>query len=348
MTTNSNNKFNDSLSTLSNNLKYIPMSNIDLKQLGQKVGELKALFILGQRVIPFMEELFVFIEETSPLLDEINKAIKENLKKMPKATKQLSKVTQATETASTEIMDTVDRVNNGLYEVIQNLGKFKENQSLFLANPINLLQSVVDATKEKRDITPIVDEIQSFIERARSVIGNEHEGIINDIVDTLNSISDDANNIINSLQIQDITAQQLAAVNHLLESVQVRLTGIMNAFQNEESKSNKFDENIKISKLHRAIAFDPNAVDAIEHQEHRQTDIDDMMANPEQYICGDCFNNKKSDGGEGNEGEIDPDKIIASFQNQSVPPQQKAAEPEPEDENENEELSEDDIAALFG
>ena len=39
----------------------------------------------------------------------------------------------------------------------------------------------------------------------------------------INKIKDDANNITLSLQVQDITSQQLAAVNHLIESVQAKL-----------------------------------------------------------------------------------------------------------------------------
>ncbi|MBL7975629.1 MAG: chemotaxis protein CheZ, partial [Candidatus Kapabacteria bacterium] len=77
----------------------------DLQQLLAKSEELKALFVLGQRVVPFLEELFVFVREVSPALEDINKSIEDNLSRIPKASKQLSKVTEATELATNEIMD---------------------------------------------------------------------------------------------------------------------------------------------------------------------------------------------------------------------------------------------------
>ncbi len=86
------------------------MKELDIKELLRKADELRALFVLGQRVIPFLEELFSFIGEIQPLLEEINKSIKENLSKMPNLSKQLSKVTEATELATNEILDIIDGI----------------------------------------------------------------------------------------------------------------------------------------------------------------------------------------------------------------------------------------------
>ena len=73
------------------------MKDKDLSVLLKKTDELRALFVLGQRVLPFLEEIFMFVSEIKPLLDDINHSIEENLKKMPNVSKQLSKVTEATE-----------------------------------------------------------------------------------------------------------------------------------------------------------------------------------------------------------------------------------------------------------
>lgn len=54
---------------------------LDIRELLQKSEELKALFVLGQRVIPFLEEIFLFIKDTSPLIQDISVSIKDNLKK---------------------------------------------------------------------------------------------------------------------------------------------------------------------------------------------------------------------------------------------------------------------------
>ena len=58
------------------------MKEIDLDSFLQKSEELKALFVLGQRVIPFLEEILVFTKDIYPEIEEINKSIEDNLKKI--------------------------------------------------------------------------------------------------------------------------------------------------------------------------------------------------------------------------------------------------------------------------
>ena len=304
---------------------------MDVKAFKLKLDELKALFILGQRVLPFMEELFEFIEETQPLLDDINNAIKENLKKMPNASKQLSKVTQATEVASTEIMDTVDRVNDNLYKVINELEEFRSYQEQLFNNPITLLETIAEGISAGKDLTPHLKDVQHFISRVKEIKDKEHNQVIVNIINEVKNITDDANSIINSLQIQDITAQQLAAVNHLLENVQCRLTGIMKNINTEESNhqmsphKSKFDESMRISTLHRSIAFDPDAVDSVTTP-NRQDDIDVMFSNP-NLVCDETENV---------DAVVDPDDIISSFNAANL-----------EEESMDEEFSQDDIDAMF-
>lgn len=319
------------------NNKNQKKANMDAKALKSKVDELKALFILGHRVIPFMEELFAFIEETAPLLDDINHAIKDNLKKMPNASKQLSKVTQATEIASTEIMDTVDRVNNELYKVITELEEFNINHEQLFNNPITLLKTLAEGIANGKDLSLHLEEIQQFIARSEDVRSNEHTAIIASIIDKVRHISDDANTIINSLQMQDITAQQLAAVNHLLESVQSRLTGIMKNLNADDlplgNPPLKFDDSIKTSNLHRNIAFDPDAVDSMTTP-NRQDDIDAMFANPDAISIENSEKN--------NEVAENIDDIMNAFNAQAAPETTSA------EADMDEEFSQDDIDAMFG
>lgn len=257
---------------------------INISNIALKVDELKALFVLGQRVIPFMEELFIFINETSPLLEEVNRTIQENLTKMPNASKQLSKVTQATEMATTEIMDTVDRLNDGLYTVISDLKGLKEIDEQRISAPLIFLKSIADAVKANKDLRPLLQDIYFFIERTQSASQKEYANINNQMVARLQEITDESNTIINALQVQDITAQQLAAVNHLLENIQNRLGSIMKHLTTADSGGEFFDESIKVSKLHRDIAFDPEAVDSIMTHEKRQDSVDAIFTDPNSTV----------------------------------------------------------------
>ncbi len=86
------------------------MNSENLGGILDKINELRALFIFGQRVIPFLEELFYFVHDIVPVLEEINVSINESANKMPRAFSQLNKVTKATEVATTEILDNLDNV----------------------------------------------------------------------------------------------------------------------------------------------------------------------------------------------------------------------------------------------
>ena len=79
----------------------------DFEMLGVKLRELKALFSVGEKIIPSIQKLVDFINEMSPLLVHINNSIEESNSKIPKATDHIVDVTNATELATTEILDSV-------------------------------------------------------------------------------------------------------------------------------------------------------------------------------------------------------------------------------------------------
>lgn len=322
---------------------------IDIQAVVKKVDELKALFVLAQRVLPFMEELFTFIGDTTPLLEEVNNAIQENLKKMPNASRQLSKVTEATEMATTEIMDIVDRITNDLFVIIDDLEILSKIDEQRIQNPINLLETIAESIKNEKDLTVLLPDINFFIDRMKNATTNEHIEIISKTKKKLNEMAEEANSIIMSLQMQDITAQQLAAVNHLLESIQKRLSKIMkqlNSHDKEEGVKDllNHDDEIKISKLHRSIAFDPDAVESIGRKDTRQANVDTLI---EDINSGKDINDEEN---------VNVDDLLASFSNQVEDNEEQEEQNKNEqsstsaenDADNLEEISQDDIDALFG
>jgi chemotaxis regulatin CheY-phosphate phosphatase CheZ len=228
------------------------MKEMDIQSLLKKAEELKALFVLGQRVIPFLEEIFKFFNEIKPLLDDINKSIVDNLQKMPKASKQLSKVTEATELATTEIMDIVDGIVYKTQVIHQNNHR--------ISDYFNNLKNINIDEELKAEINKLFTNNDSL----------------------LDSIQNDSNDIMTSLQIQDITSQQLAAVNHLLQTVQVKLTNLMTKFNADPLEDltktkEEYHERTNITQMHRQIAFDPDAVDAMSLSGSRQAEVDDLF-----------------------------------------------------------------------
>jgi len=280
------------------------MLDKDLQALLQKAEELRALFVLGQRVIPFLEEIFIFVGEIKPLLDEINHSIEENIRKMPKASHQISKVTEATENATTEIMDTLDGMTYKTNIMSSNLQKIR--------------QMAVGGPLPGSDLNVILDNCDSV----------------------LNSVQDDSNTIMMALQVQDITSQQLAAVNNLLQTIQGKLARILNHFRSSEMndlisgaklRDNDHQGGTNISVLHRTIAFDPEAVDAFSTDKNRQQIVDDLVNNRENLD----FDATPEDINTLFAGSASSEETF--IPTQSNPPQAEV-----------EEFSQDDIDALFG
>jgi chemotaxis regulatin CheY-phosphate phosphatase CheZ len=191
------------------------MDNKEFSTVLTRMDELKALFSFGQRMMPIAQALFDFLQEIVPLLESINVSIQESNSKIPAAARKLDSVTQATELATTEILDLVDKI------AVQ------------------------------------ITEIKGTVEDMRKEGGGEKfEPSYKSIEEKLDNIEMNTTSIMMSLQVQDITSQQIAAVNHLMSSVQGRLGSLVEDFGNanfDEMKNSKVD-------FPTDVTFDANAV----------------------------------------------------------------------------------------
>jgi chemotaxis regulatin CheY-phosphate phosphatase CheZ len=258
------------------------MNQKDITVLLKKSDELRALFMLGQRILPFLEEIFVFVSEIEPVLTDINSSIQENLKKMPKASKQLSKVTEATELATNEIMDILDGLTYKSDIIVSNLKRIKDINQVSINKPIEIIKLIRAGINQDSNLRNVLPEIDSLISILENETKNEIDSIVNKTTDITNSILSDSSSIMISLQVQDITSQQIAAVNSLLETVQVKLSNILHHFQSSDLDFMVAEEThdrttTSVSKLHRPIAFDPDAVDSYSKTQNRQQNVDNFV-----------------------------------------------------------------------
>jgi len=231
------------------------MRESDYNLLIEKADELRSLFVLGQKVIPFMEDIFRFLKETQPMFEEINESISENLQKMPSASMQLSKVTQESEKTTNEIMDLVDNI-------IQNAEKLQTSSVTTKSDssPIKILKLLSSAIEEGKDLKPTLPMLSKaidYLDTPQSQTDSETASMVSQIMES-------ANSIMMSLQIQDITSQQLASVDHLLKSLQQKMKMILEKFNDEDIDElvpdNTYSERTNVTELHRTIAFDSEAV----------------------------------------------------------------------------------------
>lgn len=204
------------------------MNSKNLGGILDKINELRALFIFGQRVIPFLEELFYFVNDIVPVLEDINESIYESANKMPRAASQLNKVTQATEIATTEILDNLDGVLSKLTAIGSHF-KTATNDMMALdgldEESMHLIKSTLNDEHPEliSKLNDLREQKRAHVKALRANAGG--------LEDSLEDIRNKANDIMISLQVQDITTQQIASVNHLIQSVQDRLANLIDRFK---------------------------------------------------------------------------------------------------------------------
>ncbi|MGC8747832.1 MAG: hypothetical protein ACP5RR_02985 [Candidatus Kapaibacteriota bacterium] len=288
------------------------MKELDIKDLLRKADELRALFVLGQRVIPFLEELFTFVGEIQPLLEDINNSIKENLSKMPSLSKQLSKVTEATELATNEILDIIDGIFYKLDILVTNIDLI-QNRFSVVGKFVNDFAYLLE---KRKDEIVTLEEFAEKVEKLFESFKIEYNKELNlsTLRDIVEKIRTDSTSIMLALQVQDITSQQIAAVNHLLTTVQSRLNALIHKFESSgvEKVVSETAETVNVTKLHREVAFDPDAVEVLVGNTTKQEDIDKMF---EQGLPPESDSKSQPQTTEQN---LDPNSSEQDFDNEPI------------------------------
>lgn len=221
------------------------MKTDEMTAIVKKVEELRALMVFAQRTIPFLEDVFSFVTEIVPLLDVLRSSVESTSEKLPKASKQLDKVTTATEMASTEILNIVE----GMYAKIDRLRAEQEQRRKAVAEAKEAVQRLSEPAPDHRlsgDAATAGDTALALLEKMSPTAEATTE---------LESIQSDCTNIMIALQVQDITAQQIAAVNTLMQSVDEGLNRLMRHF----SKTTAEHDESKYKHRRLDIVFDVSA-----------------------------------------------------------------------------------------
>lgn len=221
------------------------MERMDFQKILYQIEEIRALFIFAQRVIPYLEEVIRFVQETTPLIQEVNNSILDSSSKMPAAVAQLDKVSATTEMATSDILDGIDRILNRIDNALQVVARFEEQEKerIQLEKSLILqLAETLDGEKATRE-AEVEKALEAFYAESQS------QKDLAQLRENLLALQTDAYDIMNLMQIQDITTQQIMAANSLIESVQEKLMELISRFGAIEAKP--------VNKKIRA--FDPNA-----------------------------------------------------------------------------------------
>ena len=162
---------------------------------------------------------------------KLKRPLAESHEKVPLATDQLDKISQQTEAATHQMLDQIEQITQREDELIKCAGEAK-------------LKAQAGATAE---VVPMIDAIAKMAN------------------DNLN----DAYMIMDSLQFQDITAQQMDHAASILEDIEIKLDSILAAM----GDSVRSDREARATRKTRA--YDPHA-DLFDRKTN-QEDIDSLF-----------------------------------------------------------------------
>lgn len=234
----------------------------NLNTIVDRLHEVDNVFKFGEKMIPVIEGFVEFISDFIPFIEEVSGSIQDSRSKIPEASNQLDKVTNATELAMTEVLDKIDEINLQLNELTESLDDMVGRRN----RVENMISELSDEIKENEKAKNIFKNLMNEID-----VGLTLEMMKNRVT----TIMSDTDQITMSLQVQDITSQQLAAVNHLIISVQQKLGGLLTTV---DSTGFKVTEDLKHKKLPN-VDFDANAD---YNPNEKQQDVVDSIINSEK------------------------------------------------------------------
>lgn len=274
----------------------------NMTQVFNKLGDLKYVFQFGEKILPIIQSIIDFMKEVVPLLENINKSIAKSTDDIPKASSQIDNVTSANELATTEILDLVDEITNSLVKIENTLKEELDRETLKEEKRRKLLEKIADNEEAKT-----LFEEYCLHEINADNIGN--------LLESIAEISEDSYKITLSLQVQDITAQQLAATNHLISSVHGRLASLISEI--DKSEIRKDIQSLKMDVPENAT-FDPNASYAKDERQNFADSIVSEHLNSQAEIDAlinasknDQTESEKKDEGSQRASQDDIDKLFS-------------------------------------
>lgn len=191
------------------------MNPKQLDSVLQKVSELKVFFDFGERTLPLLEEVATFTQEIGPVIEGIKSLVDVTSQKLPKASEQLGRVNEFSERASTDILNTVDK----MVATIEGMQTPDHNRVVgdMVDDTTRKVNTIVDALARRfGNDEDIIELLNAWDLHCQSLQALNTPTAVQM---KLESLREDCTNIMMSLQVQDITGQQIASVIGLMQAV---------------------------------------------------------------------------------------------------------------------------------
>lgn len=191
------------------------MNQQELDSTLQKATELKVFCEYGQRTLPVLDEIASFIQGISPAIEDLKAVVEVAIVNIPKAAGQLERVTQATEQASTDILNTLDRMVATLDKLISSVatGKISLDLGAAATKMASVVKKLVEKSGWDEDVKELAETWESHLRSIKTAHPTSNlEGLLKDL-------QSNCTEIMMALQVQDITQQHIGAVMGTIQAV---------------------------------------------------------------------------------------------------------------------------------
>lgn len=298
----------------------------------------KAHLTVFSECFPALKRMVNFAEIAIPAVEHMIETLPQSSGNIPQAASNLGKVTEATELATTEIMDVVDGVTESLGKEAQ---RIEETVDRYLegarahAEQLRGVSDLLSSTNGKGNAASVKKALK-VLQQQQEVLKTrtgETESAFREVAGSLRKTNDLMFQIMDALQFQDITAQQIEATKAILS----RLDGEIRKLSEEFAQG----AGGAPFPFHTEGVFDPEA--AYDHQRAQQRQRE-----------ADGFFEQGKPAAEAEEAE--PEVIPSNPAKCSPPAKQtavseapvKVADPVDAGSGASEAMGQDDIDALFG
>ena len=159
------------------------------------------------------------IQALIPLVTDLDDTMSEIARRMPTASHQLARVTKATEMATHEIINRTDAILASHQSLTEDAGAEETHIIRFQASLSALKRHFEQAGLQEATMLGHLEQLHTAFQ---TELANRNQQDAH-IQETRSHISQ----IVLSLQVQDITTQQVASVNHVLQAIRDQLLGLL-------------------------------------------------------------------------------------------------------------------------
>lgn len=186
--------------------------------------------MLQSRIQQELQELTQSVASLIENFHRLKAPLVESREKVPQATHQLDKITQQTEAAAHRMLDMIEQITQREEQMIAGLGQISQ----------------LATTGDTVGVTALAQDLSG----------------------QANTTLNDAFTIMNTLQFQDITSQQMDHAAALLEDIEAKLHSILQVIGGEEFR-------FSLEPKRKERAYDPHADMTSSHS--KQADIDSLF-----------------------------------------------------------------------